>query len=71
MFLKVGTPSWDLKIDLKELEDKKKTTWKKTRTKEAAKRASRSSQGGVGATFLETLFIFEASQGAMTPIEFP
>ena len=35
----VGGLSWELKIDLEELEEEENTIWKKTRTKEAAKRA--------------------------------
>ena len=34
-FLRFGGSSWRLKIDLEEFEDEQKTTWKKTRTKEA------------------------------------
>ena len=36
-FLRFGGSSWGLKIDFEKFEEEEKTTWKKTRTKEAAK----------------------------------
>ena len=63
MYLRVGGSSWGLKIDFEELEEEEKTTWKKTGTKEAAKRTSRRSQGAPNSRSTEPVSVSEPPQG--------